>query len=311
MHRRIIVLILFFCCISMQKAKATHALGSEIRVEYVSASQYKVKLSIYRDCNGVNLPSTQTINWTGSCGSGSSNAIRVLKSDVTNVCASQTSACNRGGGAYGIEKHNYETTLSFPPGCMDVNLYWELCCRNRAITSFDGNANQMYNEVFIKDPSQVNYSPEFIFGPSAFFPLINKPIINFQCSDQDGDSLVYRLVSPQGQSGNTVSYYPGYSVSAPLGAGITVSLDPIDGLMALSQTNSPEVGVVAVEIDEYRNGIKIGSIRRDMNLRLINQVLNLSEVSPLIGDGGLLSADTVLLLGEPFHADVYVTRINR
>ncbi|MFT6200617.1 MAG: hypothetical protein ACJARP_001913 [Vicingaceae bacterium] len=70
-------LLITFIILFSQSAKASHALGSEIRVEYVSANTFKIKLNVYRDCNGIFLPSSQSINWSAACGSGSITATRI------------------------------------------------------------------------------------------------------------------------------------------------------------------------------------------------------------------------------------------
>ncbi|MEL6132699.1 MAG: PKD domain-containing protein, partial [Bacteroidota bacterium] len=91
--------------------------------------------------------------------------------------------------------------------------------------------------------------------------------------DPDGDSLVYRLDTCSGTVGNIpLNYNPGYSPTTPLGIFWDVSLDPHTGLMNVASTNtvSPEVAVVCVAIDEYRNGTYLATHHRDYQIRTIS-----------------------------------------
>ncbi|MBL0071246.1 MAG: hypothetical protein IPP34_05265 [Bacteroidetes bacterium] len=60
-------------------------------------------------------------------------------------------------------------------------------------------------------------------------------------------------------------YNPGYSVGIPFGAGGTSTIDPQTGLTNYSIPNQGFF-VVAIEIKEYRNGVLVAMIRRDLQL---------------------------------------------
>jgi gliding motility-associated-like protein len=86
--------------------------------------------------------------------------------------------------------------------------------------------------------------------------------------DVDGDSLVFSLVSCQEAPGTNVSYAGGFSGANPLSTTGGVALDPVTG--ALSFTPSvAQVGVLCVRVEEYRNGVKIGEVVRDMQFTVL------------------------------------------
>ena len=104
---------------------------------------------------------------------------------------------------------------------------------------------------------------------------------NNGATDIDGDSLVYTLVTPlSNNSGGIVSYNGGYSVNNP--AGGTTTFDPLTGNLCLT-TASTLITVLAIRVDEYRNGVLIGSVIRDIQVT----VLPCSNAPPILsGFGG-------------------------
>jgi hypothetical protein len=84
--------------------------------------------------------------------------------------------------------------------------------------------------------------------------------------DPDGDSVVHSLSACiQTGPSNTVTYNPGYSPLQPLGPSWNVTLNPANGFLTISSSNPTSViGVICVKAEEYRNGIKIGEVNRDM-----------------------------------------------
>ena len=83
--------------------------------------------------------------------------------------------------------------------------------------------------------------------------------------DVDGDSLVYSFVAPLNDANLPVQYLGGYSVSNPITSVPAVSIDPQSGDIFMHPTN-PEIAVVAVQIYEYRNGVLIGTVIRDLQI---------------------------------------------
>jgi gliding motility-associated-like protein len=136
----------------------------------------------------------------------------------------------------------------------------------------------------------------------------NLRTIDLSAIDPDGDSLAYELVTPfTGPRGtpnnpdpytpppfNTITWLPGFSTSNSIPGTPPLTLDPITGLLSC---NASQLGLYAFayRVVEYRNGIRIGEIQRDLQLEVLtcNQ-----EFDPVIfepaQDEFVVSADGVL-----------------
>ena len=90
---------------------ATHAAGMDIAYECISsgsnADTYKITLKFYRDCEGISNWGTLYLEYSSSCGSGSTALTQVGSS--LNINPACLSFCN-GGNSLGIEQYTYETT---------------------------------------------------------------------------------------------------------------------------------------------------------------------------------------------------------
>lgn len=80
--------------------------------------------------------------------------------------------------------------------------------------------------------------------------------------DPDGDSLSYKIVYCKGLAGEVI---PGYTIPAYT---ISLSIDPYTGDFYWDSPIIQGEYNVAIVIEEYRQGIKIGSITRDMQISI-------------------------------------------
>ena len=136
----IILAALFF---NSQTAKATHAMGADLAWECIGPNQYRFTLKLYRDCNGVNLNNSQTLN-ISRCGSSQNLTLTRIAPpiDITPLCASEPRRCGGGSGQFGVEEWIYRGTVTFPAGCNNIRVSYTLCCRNNAITTLSDPLNE-------------------------------------------------------------------------------------------------------------------------------------------------------------------------
>ncbi|MBC8265754.1 MAG: gliding motility-associated C-terminal domain-containing protein [Flavobacteriales bacterium] len=249
------------------------------------SSQYLITVKFYRDCGGISAPSSFTLNYSSaSCGqSGSATLSQVSGGqEITPICPSYTTTCqNSWASITGIQEYTYQTTITLPSQCPDWVLSVCECCRNGAITTISGSP-QLCVEAVINNTASVtpcNNSPTFSVLPVPFICNGMTYCYNNGATDVDGDSLVYSLVTPLTNTG-TVNYLGGYSTNNP--AGGTTMFDPVTGNLCLTTVNTL-VTVIAIKVSEYRNGVLIGSVIRDIQVN----VINCSNNSPLLsGFGG-------------------------
>lgn len=269
------ILVTFFLFLFAKTAVASHALGGDLGYRHLRGDLYELTLNVYRDCNGIGLRNTQIVNWSSSCGIGVSALTLDTVQEVSRLCLSSVSACDNGGGPYGIERYEYRTIVNIPSFCKDIYFSWDICCRNNSITNITSSGfTQLHVETYLSNTgtpfifsSLPNSTPIFA-NTTSFLSCTGLPVNqNLGATDPDGDSLQYSLVDCQSSSGVSVNYASGFSGTNPLGSGITI--DAQTGAISYT-TNTPQVAVICIQIEEYRNGLLVGSSVRDVQLRVVN-----------------------------------------
>jgi len=291
--------------------RASHALGGDLFLENVGTNQYKVTLVIYRDCNSTYSPSTQQVSYSSAaCGIGPTTINLSLESttDITPICAGGSSSCSGGGGTIGLEKTVFSNTITLAAGVCEYIFYYRSCCRVNSLTSVGGGSQYTYIETVFTNGlttplSLGNTTPAFDFNPITYVPVGQPISINYSCYDANGDSLVYSLVDARQNSGTTINYLAGFNGAAPFGAGTPVAIDSYNGTVSFT-ASLMGVYVVAVKVDEYREGVLIGNTVRDMNITVIASVSTIPQIS---GINGASDYDTVVCANLTLDFDVYLT----
>jgi len=288
--------------------------GADLTYRCVCSGQIELTLTIYRDCNGLNLPSIQTINWRGgSACSGSVTAIRSSSTDISQTCSVGQSSCNGGTGSSGTEKHVYTATLSIPPNCSNLVFSWQTCCRNNAIISLASpNTESMYVEAnyFAHAPNTCNSSPIFLNNPKLSTCIGNQVFYNHGAVDYDGDSLTFALTPCLNNDSTAVNYAQAYSGIQPTDPIHPIIIDPSTGAITFVPT-SLITTPICVLVEEYRNGILIGSIVRDIEFEVL-PCINISPVLSGINNQGVDSIDfvTTAYLGAELCFDIIGSTAN-
>jgi len=289
------LIVLLLICFA-QGLRATHIVGGGFAYSRVQGNDYRFTLTLYFDeINGnqgaldgqamchifrkfdnnymdsVLLPlvsSEEFLNYTNpNCGAIANVATRVLV--YSAVFTLPDDRYNSAKGYYMI---------------------WERCCRNNIITNitFPEDAGQtFYMEfppVFRNGQPYINSSPQF--APIlADFPCINQDYsISFTATDADGDQLLYTMTDPL--AGNATSVSPLNNPPEP------APYDPVDWIQGFSANQSipgnpplnvnQQTGILSckasmtglfvfsVKCEEFRNGVKIGEVRREMQLPVVD-----------------------------------------
>lgn len=280
---------------SSQQAIASHAQSADITYSCVGGNTYNVRLAFYRDCAGVAAPNTVSINIaSASCNEDFNitlNRIPGTGIDVTPICPTMTSQCN--GGSYpGVQEWIYEGQVTLPAQCTDWILSFSLCCRNNAISTINNpGGDNIYVEAHLDNAQfPCNNSPQFSNKPVPFVCVGQSYCFNHGAVDADGDSLVYELVPPATGPNTTVTYFAGYSATQPLNSVPAVSINSQTGDICMTP-QMLEVSVMAVKVSEYRNGELVGSVIRDIQVRVISCTNSNPSISGING-GNTFSAST-------------------
>lgn len=255
--------------------KASHAMGANLTYTCNGPGQYTVTLQFFRDCDGISPANSYSVSYSSAtCGVNASFTVSRQGSavDITPVCPTQSTSCGGGNGAFGTEQWTYTGTLNLPQNCgNDWVLGWSTCCRNGAVTTLNGASGQSFyvSAQLDNTVSPCNNSPVFNNPPTPVV-CINQPVsYSHGVSDPDGDSLRFSLANCQQSAGGSVTYGGGFSGSNPLATSGGVTIDPLTGTITFTP-NAVQVGVMCVRVQEFRNGVQIGEVVRDMQFRVIN-----------------------------------------
>lgn len=278
---KVFVLLLSFLSAGVNSF-ASHSQGADLTYQCLGGNQYRITLSFYRDCAGVAAPNAAIVTISSvSCGQSYTinlNPLPGTGQEVSPICQSATTECN-GGALPGVQEYIYTNTTSLPANCSDWVFSYDLCCRNTATnTIFDPGNQNIHVEANLDNLNATcNNSPDFSNNPVPYICAGQTFCFNHGAIDADGDSLVYSLVAPMNASGSTVTYLGGYSATQPLNSNPPVTFNSVTGDICMTP-QSLEVAVVSVLVREYRNGQLIGSVTRDLQIRVVNCTNDLPSV---------------------------------
>lgn len=277
----IIVLFISFTLISLisVNSSASHYAGADLTYKCLGQDSsgkdiYEITLIFYRECSGVRVPQNLGLCYqSGIC--GIQDTIYLPKLDsifLPNICPNKKNTCH-GGSVTGYQEFLFMDTLTLPMACVDWSFSYGGIFRNSSITT--GGANKSFLIVATLDNKNApcNSSPTFATKPVPY-TCANQPFTySHLATETDGDSLVYQLSSPQGGglcfgSGLT-TYKSPYTNLAPLTSVPPMTLDTKTGDMVMFPTVAGEITIMVIMLKEYRNGRKIGTISRDIQLQII------------------------------------------
>ncbi len=285
-----LVSILFVFLVQFPNALfATHVQGGDITFKCLGGNQYRVTMSLYRDCAGVAAPTSLTVNVSSaSCGENYNLTLNPIPNtgiEVSPICTSLQTVC-QGGTFPGVQEYIYSGITTLPQQCTDWVFSANIKARNSAISTIVDPANQnLYIESKLNNKDfPCNNSPTFTNKPVPFICVGEPFCFNNGALDADGDSLAYELITPMNSPGTTVTYKSPYSATQPLLSSPPVTFDPLRGDICMTPSQI-EVTVFSVIVKEYRNGVQIGSIVRDIQLRTVTCSNNNPFLTGINGTG--------------------------
>ena len=286
-----ILLFLFILSFGAEEVGARHLVGGNIGYEYISTlgngeKRYRVYLYIYRDCWGSGAQYDRPLYlgvYHNDANKSLWKEIRINPKFIRSVrppnvgvnCPFSPSVC--------LEEGFYETFIDLPADTLGYHLLYERCCRNNAVLNLLNGTGQSYYG-FIPNTNLNNTSPVFNDIPIPYMCITDLVRVDNSATDVDGDSLVYRFVHPYsgGSTGaprprpgpvmanlGLAVYSAGYNILRPFGNGGVNRIDRFTGLTEYL-SNIQGNFVVAIDVEEWRNGIRISSTRRDIQVLTIS-----------------------------------------
>lgn len=273
------LLILLFIILGFS-ASATHIIGGNFEVTQKSANEFRVKLTIFKDCRpGVAQLGTIFVSAFDAITGVSVSDIRIPVNpgdtlSLGDECYNPPSLC--------VEEYSYLDSITLPNNPNGYIISAQLCCRNSIIDNILGpSGTGMTWEVLIPDPLIGNSTPRLGSYPAKGFLCLNElRTLDLGANDPDGDSLHYELVTPYNSptgsnSGppasppySLINWKSGYSAINAIPGNPALQIDQSSGVL---QCNASQLGlyVFAYSVSEFRNGQKIGEVRRDMQLQVL------------------------------------------
>lgn len=307
------------------QSRATHIVGGDFTYRWLGGNQFELSVKIYRDCLPGNAGFDQriVIGIFDKVTNARQDTLRMDLIEVDSVSLSGPSASCAIPPEVCVEYAIYRDTIVIPDNPNGYYLIWERCCRNSTIINMQSplqTGMAFYAEM--PNPALHNSSPQFSNDPLPFV-CENQPLnYSFSAVDPDGDVLVYELTTPL--AGNTglpnsspvqailptplpapypsITWAPGYSLANVCQSIQPLTVDPSTGQMSVTVQNLG-MYAMAVNVREFRNGVQIGMIRREIEFSVIicfgsNPQLSLS---PNVQQSGtnyfeIFETDTLTLL---------------
>jgi gliding motility-associated-like protein len=289
-------ILLFLMLLSFYQANSTHIVGGQLFITENKGSiyNYRMGLTMYFDAINGNPGAedpTAVIYVFRKRDNASMGYLQAPKIERKSV-----NYTNPTCGISSLETYMITYASDVILNINDFNdpqgyyMIWDRCCRNGTITNIKdpGDAGSLF---YLEFPPLVRNNAAFSNSSPVFpaiqgdYACVNSPFtFDFGGSDADGDSLVYSLVTPmQGYStkdvpsapGRGSSSYPrlnfidGISVSNIIPGPKPLTINGRTGMLSVTP-GSTGLYVFTVQVDEYRNKVKIGSLTRDFQLKVVD-----------------------------------------
>ena len=231
-------------------AKATHNQAGDITFRQISGLTYEFTITIFADGNSEAVGRKEIeVNWGDNTGIDSLNVISEIQlgqntSTIKRIWRGRHTFPGPGSYSVRVEDPNRNGGVDNIDNSVNVPFVIETLLR---ISPF---ANQQNNSVVLRnDPVDIAcIGATYVYNPGAI--------------DFDGDSLAYALAKSKGSGGQTA---PGFEFP-PSSNSLTVN--PFNGDLVWDQPNVPGLYNIAMVIREYRNGVLISEVLRDLQIRV-------------------------------------------
>ncbi|GAB2533590.1 gliding motility-associated C-terminal domain-containing protein [Spirosoma aerophilum] len=220
------------------------------------------------------------------------------------ACASLRQLSFTQANYYG--NYQFDPTKYTDPG--GYYIVWERCCRNDNLTNVNSASADGVGMVFyLEFPPMTknglsfrNSAPDFRL-PNGDYICINKSFtFNAGATDVDGDQLTYSLVTPlngytnRNQPNSTssvprasypaISWSPGYGLTNIIPGNPALSINPTTGQLTVRATQAG-LYLFTVQCEEFRNGQRIGVVRRDFQLPVVDCSKNTPPPAVVMANG--------------------------
>ena len=291
------LLLFSFLMLCITKGYSAHIVGGDFSYRHISNDTYEFKMKMYRDCGGGGAPFEVALD-VGIYDIETNEQIEIISMPRKTIypikfntgCTSPQLRCVQTGvftAIVELPKSLYNNTRGY-------YLQWERCCRNDIIKNIvdpGGTPMAFYMEFPSPYPNNgafnKNSSPEFMRDPLNYLCVGEAFKYDFKIRDSDGDELRMKIgipnagkytsqFSPMQSTGpapyDDVMWASGYNVGSPqnvMDGNPDLYVDNDSAFIYLVPTQIG-VYVISVVAEEFRNGVKIGEVVRELQLEVLN-----------------------------------------
>ncbi|MFY0252329.1 PKD domain-containing protein [Chitinophaga sp. 30R24] len=303
--------VLLLCLMCTLTAHASHIIGGQIYYKFIKQDGnnyvYKVSMKLYRICGGganvAKMPTAIILSSFDKKDYHSVAQYTIPQTSFEEKTSGQVDPCIVNPPTICYQIGLYETQISLPANDDGYTIAFQSCCRdpfmvNIVAEQIPGSSDLGTGATYyidipgVKSGAPTNSSPTFNTEAATLVCAGKKFTYDFSATDPDGDSLNYEFcdaykggkptngsIPPPAVNPpyNFVSYIAPYNGQHPLGANVTI--DPKTGIIS---GLAPDAGkyVVTVCVNEYRNGIKIGTLRKDFHITVTTCVKQVTASMP-------------------------------
>ncbi len=298
---KIRLLLLTFTLLLYANSYATHIVGGEFELKHITNFNYQLTLNLYfDDINGSPGALDQTVTVT-FFEKGSNRLMQTLVMPLRSRTPVNYTNIECTIGSLKTSKIVYFENVFLDPNRFNspsgYYVTWERCCRNRSINNIANpeNAAQTFYLEFppvVKNGSFFQNSSPVLFPPLSDYACLNELFyFDFNGVDPDGDSLVYDMVTPL--NGYTtpampvytitprpepyppITWLPGYGANNQVQGTPAMNIDAKTGLLTM-RPKQKGLFVFGIRCQEFRNNVKIGEVRRDFQVLVLDCPTNQS-----------------------------------
>lgn len=230
---------------------ATHNRAGEITYTHIAGFTYEFTITTYTKASSIDADRPVLgINW------GDGNLDSIPRTNAiflpNDIKANKYTA-----------RHTYSGPFTFVVSMGDPN-------RIENIINIGNSVNALFyleDTIRILNPNFFGYnsSPQLLYPPLDY-GNVNIPFIhNPNAFDPDGDSLYFEIVPPKAAPGIDVPDYISPTLVQP-GPNNQISINSKTGELIWDSPQRQGVYNIAILVKEYRNGIFLGSVLRDLQI---------------------------------------------
>jgi gliding motility-associated-like protein len=333
------LLVILLCMVCALMAQASHIIGGQVYYKYLGQSgnnlQYSITLKLYRICGDgeriAKMPTAVVLTSFDRSNYRQISQYQITRTNFEVKNLAKVDPCIVNPPVICYQIGTYTTTITIPINTSGYTIAFQSCCRDPYMENIVaepipggrpgdlGTGATYYADIPGSNSGATNNSsPVFNKEEATLVCADKKFTYDFSATDPDADSLSYEFCDAY-KGGQTsegdippaavappysfASYVSPFSGSSPLGS--TVTIDPHTGIIS---GVAPAAGkyVVTVCVNEFRNGQKIGTLRKDFHINITSCVKQATAAMPeKYADCSSLTITFTnnSTLGKPYHWD--------